>query len=275
MAEQDFDRTEHLKHSSVRVIGSLGLAERLLRETGSLKPCNSWMGITTSKKTYPDNLVASFADWASQNSRKFTLVIVDGMQIFNEMAIKGVNPHFLTDQQISHYTREIDDYQRSARKRMDELGGLAAKDGLANVDIILWSKLLGRIAGDDPGNRLMIDSFRASFYNSGADQQFDQDIANLTREKAAHILARAQGDKKTSEFAASLYAREQLVMIMTLATLASYGYKIKIGPATERAYDEIALDILKSGFGILRHKLAEQSEFKPFGAVYLQTYFHP
>lgn len=271
MVESNFDQARlPPEDSPVRVVGSLGLAEKLLRETGSLKPYNSWMGITASRKTYPDTLVASFAEWASQNSRKFTLVIVDGMQIFNEMAIKGINPRLLTDEQVSHYTREIADYRRSARKRRQELGELVAEKGLANVDIILWSKLLGRLAADDPGNRFMIDGFRASFYDSGVDQQFDQEIVNLTREKAAHILVRTQGDPETSELAASFYAREQMVLTMTLATLAYYGYRIKIGPETERIYDEIVLDILRNGFETLRSVLEPQDEFMPFGAVYLR-----
>lgn len=271
MVERDFDQVKlPPEDSPVRVVGSLGMAEKLLHETGSLKPFNSWMALTPSKNTYPDALVTSFSKWASQNSQRFTLIIADGMQIFNKMAISDIDPRFLTEKQRSKYTREIADYKRSARKRRNELGELVTQKGLANVEIILWSELLCKLAEDDQGNKFIIDSFRDLFYNLGVDKRFDHDITDLTREKAAHILARAHGDAKTSEFAASFYAREQLVLTMTLATLAYYGYKIKIGPVTERSYDEIAMDILKSGFGTCRSKLEEHDESLPFGAVYLE-----
>ena len=56
---------------------------------------------------------------------------------------------------------------------------------------------------------------------------------------------------------------------MALSTLGVYKYLIKVGPETERIYDEVALDIFTSGFGTLRDVVEKNITWLP-GAVYLR-----
>lgn len=270
MSERDIDRLHTTqKDPSVRVVGVLGSTEKLLREKDSLKPYNSWMGITTSRKTYSDELVVDFARWGSQHSGTFMLVIADSMQVYNQMARDGADPDALTLEQRSKYRQEVADYKRAARKRMGELNQLVNENGLTNVKITLWSKLLDQLASAGWEDRFIIDMYNSVFHRPGLDKKFDEDMTRVTREKARHILVRSQ-NPETCEFIASHYSREQMVLTMTLATLGIYGYAFKVGIEAERTYDEIAQRIFLDGFGSL--KMDGKGSWN-YGTVYLRRGF--
>lgn len=270
MAEGDsIEYSSIPKAPPVRVIDSIGLAEKLLGEKGNLEPYNSYMLLSTSKKTYPDELVLAFSSWASQHSPKFMLVIADGMQIYNKLAVKGLNPQALTDEQYHKFNDEMAEYARAARKRKRELNEFITRIGFTNVNAVLYSELLENIANLDPWVKHFIVSTREMHYEQDLDPVFDKKIKEATQKSAAHILAKSQGNPEIGEFVASLYTREQEVLAITLATINYQRYRIKIGPESERVYDEIAKDILEHGFGTLRMTY-DTNELSTFGVVYLQ-----
>lgn len=256
--------------SSVEVVGAIGLAKDLLDQKGDLRPYNSWMGISTSKKTYPDQMVLDFARWGTAHSKRFMIVVADGMQVFNKMAIKGVNPFEMTGKQEKWYKEEMRENRRAARKRIDELKALMSKEGLENVDLEFWSGLIERLRNASLEDKFVVDQFTQLLYTPVLDAEFDAQIKNIVRTRAGHILERSKTERETSEFIAGLYPRGQLVLTMALSTLGVYRYLIKVGPEAERIYDELALDIFTRGFGTLRGAGGENKTRIPGGAVYLR-----
>lgn len=244
----------------------MGLAERLLQETGSLLPYNSYMLLSTSKKTYPDEVVLSFAQWASQHSNMLAIIVAEGQQVYNKMATREFNRSALTEAQEKKLKEEIREYRKLAEKRAFEVGRLITGQGLTNAKVVLWNDLLFTL----PPLELR-DSTRKMFQTKGIDPIFDEKVAKLTRERAAELLVRSKGDPKTSEYIAGLYTREEVFMMIALADLSYSKYKlaIKIGPESERAYDEIAKDIMEYGFGTARMTY-DKNELSNFGAVHLQ-----
>src|SRR3989344_2438131 len=180
MSEETFDRLP-MSPSEPRVeaAGSMGLAEKLLAEKGDLKPYNTWMGITTSKKTYPDDMVLDFARWGVENSNRFMLVIADAMQVFNKMAIKGIDPFRMNEHQRRDFERDVRDYKRAARKRQGELRTLFKEAGLENVRVRLWSDLIKVLRGRDWRDEFVVDSFIQMAYIPGLDETFDSQMKNI------------------------------------------------------------------------------------------------
>jgi hypothetical protein len=253
----------------IRVVDSIGLARDLLTQKNTLKPHNSWMGITTSKKTYPDEMVLDFAKWSTKHSNRFMVVIADGMQVYNKMAMKGTTPNEWSHKQIKHFSEDIKDYRKDAKERQQNLQSIFRKEGLKNVRIKLLSRLLNTLRSGGWQDKLLVDYFKEMTFKRGVDNNFDQQMDNIVKSKVSHIINMSPGDKKTSEFIASLYCREEIVLIMSLSSLGIYKYLIKVGPEGEREYDQAVLDIFRNGFGKLRDASKPNEDFI-FGAVYLK-----
>jgi hypothetical protein len=258
------------KESSVEVVGSIGKATELLASHGTLKPYNCWFGISTSKKTYPDDMVIEYARWAKDHSGHFMVVIADYMQIFNQMAEKDISLKDLVEdpKKREWALQNQKEYNREARKRQRELKEKLHSEGLTNARVRLWSGLHRMLS------RRPIDYFNTSTFEDiglypGVDPILDESIDRIVEKRAQHIIGKA-ADSKNAIRIAGYYARKQWVVSMALASLEGYKYIIKLGPETEQVYDELVVDALRNGTGTLRGAFSKPNEDIPFGAVYLR-----
>ena len=265
--EQSAQISQENPNTNVEIVGSIGLASKLLKEKSTLKPYNCWMGISTSKKTYPDEMVVEYAKWATEHSDHFMLVVADGMQIYNQIAQKRINISHVTEEQAKWIQEEAKEYYKEAKKRKLDLETKFKKAGIQNFHIHLWSHVFELLERDEM-DKWIVQSFREMAYYPGIDLEFDEGIRKIVEERAGHLLSRI-GKSKLSEFILGLYAREEWALVMALGTLGIYKYSIKIGPEGERGYDELVMDVFLKGFGSLKTDPYENNA-NWFGAVYLK-----
>ncbi len=242
------------KDIPTHVVGSLGLAEKLLKKGEDLRPHNAWMGVSTNQKVYPDEMVVAFAKWASSRSNHFLVVIADGMQAYNEMAFGG--KFGWADVDI-----RMEDYVEPALARKEELRGLIEKEGLDNVSLDLWNDVVWNLRQKDD----LLASHTKDLFNHQRQHNPDVETAliGIVEEKIPDVLNRARKrfGKIFVDFAAATYAEEEIHLTWLMAVLGDY--PIKIGPPSELVYDKFVLDGMKGKFKFLEWKKAS------FGAVHL------
>ena len=245
------------KNRQVEVVDSIGVATDLLRQQGTLYPYNAWMGISTSKRTYPDERVMKYIEWASKHSPRFTLAIADYIQAYNKVPFSHKGWDKLDDWE----------YFKPALERKAQLEKLVQEKGLSNVEVkLMLSEMMRGLERESWENEFKIDYCWQLFDSERQqDGSLNQDIERVTKEKAAHILERAEREGINPEhalFTLSCYTQEE---IFVSAMLASLGVaNIKVGPVWEKPYDEITLGLL-TGRGY--KPICGEAEF---GAVYLE-----
>lgn len=299
-AENSITQEPKATEPAVEIAGSIGLAEQLLKERGTLKPYNSWFAISTREKVYPGSMVLKFARWGSQNSEDFLMVVSDGLlQAYNAIAVGNRR---LTFDQIYEV---MDEFVEPAEERKKKLQQLTKNEGLMNVKVKRWSEVLEELFDTSTGQWYLVDFglqlldkeryTNEKFENKLrdiADQKIPNELRRARKRKGqlpeapimsfsnafetkliesiatedpqwANTLkgAREKAGRDFVDFAAASYVKEEIYLIWALAVTGRY--PIKVGPQWERPYDQLTLDLIKSGKPV-------KVEGANFGAVYLK-----
>jgi len=251
MSEGKENRPRQESESKIEVVGSLELAEKLLREQGDLKGNDTWMGIGVNKKTYPDEMVLDFARWASKSSDNFLLVVADFVQKYNLVASTGNWDNLYEGKKA----RKMD---REGEKRADEITSLVKGAKLENVQVVGWVDLMKGIEKENEKNNLMVNyGFQQFDYRYQHDVKFREALQGVVKKQIPHVLkdleARGRNPQMTLD-ASAMYAMEEIFASWLLVETKKY--PIKIGHEGEKLYDEITASLF-------------EDETK-FGSVYLR-----
>lgn len=271
--------------SGVEVVGSLGVAEKLLKTQGDLQPYKSWMGISTSYETYPDATVLEFARWASENTAGFTLVVSNYVQTYN-WAAEHIDPDednpdsiglsfLLTgggslDWEVFNKGKHKKEQDRLARKRVATFQELFAANGI-NGKVVLWEDLLRNILE----NSKETDTDGWIFYNEQWQQLWEavtaisymrDDVTGVHKHLVPHLIDRFTAKGQDEGFVNSVLQEYTVEEIFLTTLMAETRWaNIKIGPEWERHYDAITHKyLLGQYFG------RKEPSKAPFGAVYLR-----
>ena len=83
---KDFERISE-GGEKLQIVDSLGTAKDLIDTPERLKEYSMWMDIGTNIKTYPNDMVADYADWISRHSNSGLIVIADDLQLYNKVPL--------------------------------------------------------------------------------------------------------------------------------------------------------------------------------------------
>lgn len=275
----------------LEVVGSFGIAERLLAEQGDVKPYKSWLAVSTNTKKYPDEMVLEFGRWANEHTGGFMVVISDSAPAVYNWAAEHENPQqehldridlkFLhsdgldLDWEVFFRGKHIKEFKKLALKRAESLKQLFLKHGV-DGEVILWSDLERKILEESKENDVVgMMFFNKEWSNLHAavdnDQEMNQDVRNVHPELASHIVRRLTAEGRDESFIHSAmqnYTIEEVFLTLLLAKTS--WANIKIGPKWERHYDEITLKYL-TGEYLASHLIDTGPSNAPFGAVYLEV----
>ena len=236
-----------------RVVSSLGCAHALLSRKGNVRPHATWMGITTSEKTYPDDMVMDFARWGSRHSACCHVVIADMMQIYNRIPFSKKG----WDKWADHRS-----YKRAAQERKVLLEEQLR--GVPDVDVNLMYYGITQQLQQTPGGQFMID-YAAQLLFTQDKESLHEDVRTVTRERAGPMLKRAVEQGADPDFALNVMRHYALEEILLSWYYAERGFaRIKIGPVGEHAYDEITMDLIDGAYGTF------DGGRTTFGAVHLE-----
>lgn len=174
----------------VEVVGSIGLAEELLKEKGTLKPHNAWFGISTREKVYPDSMVLDFARWGSKNSNNFLIVVADE-SVIPHNAIALSNKRLTYDQM----PEMMDEATKLAEKRKEKLKELIHNEGLTNVEVKLWNEILEELSVNKDSWYFFHTGMQLLDKERYTNEEFEKKLREIANAKVGSELKRARKRK--------------------------------------------------------------------------------
>lgn len=220
----------------------------------------SWMGVSTSERTYPDSTVLEFAKWAAVNTKGFTLVVSDELARYNWAAENGWDSY--------SSRKRVKQLERDATERAHEFRRVFDDHSLP-VGVVLWNRMHRKVVEESQSTLVEGEHLHwrewDRFSEASETPAFRVDLNAIHRAVAAKLVTRFTENGQPLEHVDHAMACYSLEEIFLSSLLARVGWaNIKIGPTWEKPYDQVTAKYLAG------HYDGKVKDYQPFAGAYLE-----